>query len=111
MLQQKTEGGQQCAPADNLLLGAVGTGCPGLQQCCSQLCAQHLTVATVSGAATAVTASWVLRVVVSSDRVTELLLLVMLGCRQRDGPVQSYSRDWIAFAWGLSRSSPFMHEH
>lgn len=70
-LQPKTEGGQQCDPADPLLLGAVGTGCPGLQQCCSQLCAQHLTAATVPRAATAVTASCVLGLVVPSDRVME----------------------------------------
>lgn len=76
MLQQKTEGGHQCTPADNLLLGAVGTG---LQRCSSQLCAQHRTAATVPRAAAAVTASWLLRVMVPSDKVTELLLLVILG--------------------------------
>lgn len=49
---------------------------------------------------------------VSSDRATELLLLVMLGYRQRDGLfVQSHSRDKVAFVWDLSRTTPFMHEH
>lgn len=83
VLQQKNEGGQQCAPADNLLLGAVGTRCSGLQQ----------------WAATAMTASWVLRVMVSCDRVTELLLLVMLGYKQRDGlcpkPLQGLDCIWM----------------
>lgn len=85
MLQQKTEGGQQHAPAANLLLDAVGTACPGLQQCSTRLRAQHLTAATMPRAATAVTASWVLMVMVPSDRAAELLLLAMLGCRQRHG--------------------------
>lgn len=111
MLQQKTEGGQQCAPADNLLLGAVSTGCPGLQQCCSQLHAQHFTVATVSGAATAVTASWMLRVMVPSDGSQNCYSWLCWAADRGMVFVQSHSGDWIAFAWGLSRTSPFMHEH
>lgn len=66
-------------------------------------------VATVPGAATAVTAPWVLGVRVPSVRATGLLFLVMLGYSRGMFFNQNHSRERIAFAWGLSRAVPFVH--
>lgn len=61
------------------------------------------------GAATGVTASWVLRVMVPSDRATGSLLLFMPGYSRGMSFVQNCSREWIAFVWGLSGAVPFIH--